>query len=210
MNRKETNSFVKASISPLLIKEGYKYQNWAEQFHLTKEEFTYKIGWRCVERWKSCEIGFYIAIRSEMVSKIYNLFSGAKPEYHRKLSNFTLPSSYFTGGDRYNYIDITVSDSTKEKDVAKVFLPIYEKRIRSFFDEYSSLEKISSFMIHAIDNDEMYGDPFSYYMTSIIILKLINSPFFSERTKLYQDILKDFVDWQQKSYNNLVDYLKSI
>jgi hypothetical protein len=210
MNRKEANNLVKKSITSLLIKDGYKYLNRAEQFHLQKNDFTYKIGWGCVERCNSCEIGFYIAIRSEMVSKVYNLFSGSKPKYHGELSNFTLPSAYFMRGNLYNYIDITVSDSTKEKDVVKVFLPVYEKKIKSFFDEYSTLERISSFMIRAIDNDEIYEDEFSYYKTSIIMLKLINSPLFSERVKSYQDILKDFVDWQQESYNNLVDYLKSI
>ncbi|GHS94647.1 hypothetical protein FACS1894207_3220 [Bacteroidia bacterium] len=210
MKRKEAKSFVKESLSPLLGKDGYKYVNWAEEFHFKMDDFTYQIGWGCVERWNSCEISFYMNMRSERVSKIFNLFSGADPKYHRELSTFGFPFGYFTGEKLNSYISVSVSDSTKEKDVVNSFLPVYEKKVKPFFEEYSSLEKISSFMLYAIDNDKIWGDEYSYYITSIIILKLTNSPFFAERTKFYQDILKEFSERQQESFNKVIDYLKSI
>jgi hypothetical protein len=132
MNRKEVNNFVKQSISLILEKDGYKYVSLAENFHLKNDDFTYKIGWSCVERWKSCEIGYYIAIRSEKVSKIYNLFSGAQPKYHKQVSNFTLPFTYFTEEQLYKE-NISVCDATKEKYIINSFLPVYEKKNKTIF-----------------------------------------------------------------------------
>jgi hypothetical protein len=85
-----------------------------------------------------------------------------------------------------------------------------KKKIKPFLEEYSSLEKIASFMINKIDNDDIYGDQFSYYKTSIILLKLTNSPHFSERAKSYQHILKDYVEWQQEQFKKLIEYLETI
>ena len=54
---------------------------WVISFE--KNDLTYKIGWGCVDREDEFEVSFFIAIRSEKVSEIYNLFSRVQPKYQR-------------------------------------------------------------------------------------------------------------------------------
>jgi hypothetical protein len=209
MNKKEANNFVKNTIGSILKERGYKYVGWDESFHLKKDDITYKIGWACVDRWQAYEIGYYLCIRSEKVSDIFNQFARIQPKYHREATTFVRPFAYFTGEQMNKSVQITVSDQTCEQDVIDSFLHIYEEKVKPFMDEHSSLEKISSFILNSIDNNRMWGDPSSIYMKSIILLKLTDSTLFSEKADAYKKALSGFADWQQDDFNKLVEYLKS-
>lgn len=173
---------------------------------MKKDDFTYKIGWKCIDRIDAFEIGYNIAIRSEKVSEIYNMFSRVPFKYQRETSNLTLPFAYFTGEQLNESIQIIITSFTDMQEVIDSFSQIYNEKVKPFFYEYSSLEKLSFFMDNDIDN--IYGDTFSNYMTSIILLKLTNSPSFSKKVEFYQNNLNDYSQWQQDDFKKTCQLFK--
>lgn len=207
MNKKEALALVREALRPILEEEGYKYVSWAKEFHLKKGDFTFQIGWACVDRWQEHEIGFFMAIRSERVSEIFNTFARIDPKYHRESFNLSLPFVYFTGGQLNNNVSITVSDFTQKEDIVNAFSSVYKEKVKPFFEAHSSLKTLSDFILNNIDVNTDCSSP---CMNSIILLKLISSPLFEDKVIEYKKILSGYSQWQQDDFNNLVNYLESI
>ncbi|MGM5629619.1 hypothetical protein O2K51_01855 [Apibacter raozihei] len=211
MNKNDVINLIGEKILPIIKNDGFKFRKAQYQFSKKgTDNFIFRINFVCLDFSPQYKIPFYIAIRNEKVEDIKNKFLELSPKSQQETSTLTLPISFFTEKNYIaNPIEFWVEEENDIDKITNFFQPFYKKYIIDFFNQYSSLKKISDFMKDSIDKNEIFGDKFYFYFTSAILLKLSDDSEYLNRVEKYRELINDYPVFNREKYERLLDYLKS-
>ena len=218
---------------PFFQKEGYIWNDGRREFSRCIGDIKQKISWVIYEQKLPSvyKIIPFVVIESTSVSEIHKTFSkwlfgsGEKDDVSGLLLNpfeakdllKAYKLDYSVGFSFDKRVNTPESSWHKEKSpdfIVDYFSFLYQENIKKLFDEINTLEKLSDLFINMIDNAERtFGTPFEH-ISSLIMLKLLDSIEFEKRVLKYEQAMirfsRNFDNYYDRSYNEIVNYIREI